>query len=379
MLTTEQMEKFRKELEQQYPKGVWEAFEQTYENRRDYFLKKAMNFKNPLLSMYLFTRLLSKNPLIHVEVMGEKQKKLYYSIHAFFEKEHVEALFYSHYDSYPLLQATGSKSLEIKKILEQFDGFSVYHNGQIIKNEKRFDFDWSFSIDPSYHFVTAMKKRNGVIIEKKKLTSVQKTIEYLEPLLSASEKMKEIENSFLPFIRKYDPTVYMKEDQLLCFIYGNSFALYIKQTVTKKGEIVYKGRVGTKYVQSKDLSIVREKMEKEIMNYITKHRVKAAIAGKSNQFLSRFIYHLIQKQTIDPSFEKWFDTTLTEDHLNRYLKEHIDSTMKIPLSNDEIEYYQQQFKKQGKRRKIKTGYQYGKFIVLISGTKIHLFPEKNIA
>lgn len=379
MLTTEQMEKFQKELEQQYPKGAWEAFEQTYENRRDFFQQKVMNFRNPLFSMYLFTRLLSKNPLIHVEVMGEKQKELYDSVHAFFEKEHVEALFYSHYDSYPLLQATGSKSREIKKILQQFDGFSIYQNGQIIKNEKRFDFDWCFSIDPSYEFVTVMKKQNRHIIEKKKLTSVQETIDYLEPLTTSIKKIKEVEKSFLPFIRTYDSTAYMKEDQLLCFIYGNSFALYIKQTSTKKGETLYKGRVGAKYVQSKDLSIVQEKMKKEIMEYITKNRVKAAIAGKGNHFLSRFIYHLIQKQTINPSFKKWFDTTLTEDYLNRYLKEQIDSTTKSPLSDNEIDHYQQHFKEQGKRYKIKKGYQYGEFIVLISGTKIHLLPKKNIA
>jgi hypothetical protein len=204
-------------------------------------------------------------------------------------------------------------------------------------------------------------------------------MKYLDDLHTQSARMEEIEQTFLSLIHRYDQTAYLKKEELLYFIYGHSFALYMKQVKTKNGDISYKGRVGMKYVQDKDILKLKDKMEKELTNYLIKNRVRATIAGKSNQFISRFIYHLTDKQTINPSFEKQFDTCLTEGEFNAYLKEHIDHTTKICLSNEQLKTYQKYFKQLGKRHKIKEGYQYGHFIVLISSSKIHLFTEKDIA
>jgi len=336
---------------------------------------------------YFIIRML-KEGLIRFEPCtfnGRKQDflKVFQELVLFFEEKGMDTIVIQFIDGEYESKASGVKSKLFLQIIEELDFMDITWDGCFFHNDKRLEDKYYLFLDYENTCVEMKYREIGnwrsvAFHSVEKFSSVQEVQTYNKKKKEFQKELFEKEKEFLPIIQQYDKTAFFDKNDLSFVLYGKKYSLYIKKVGFYNERVTYKGRIGKKYIQNKNIDIVLDRMKDELKKYLVKNRVTATVEGRASNFIDTFLFEILGKRKVNTNFVKRFDTEFTEGEFNFYLKERIGKIKPVVLSDVEKTHYQKELKKSGKSHKVKNGYHYDDLIVLVSASKIHILRQTNV-
>jgi len=366
-------QKMLDELIKTFPKGKWES--ETVHIPPTHFYDEFDTkyfFENKTLG---YNIVFLKRRYQHIYQLSHSYKTPFHQIKPILfsclEREAYDLICYEFKKNKPIFYSFGKKSNLMNGLFNSLGSISLSGNGDIYWNHCRLPYVLNFSY--LYGECSIEKKQKGEIVEKYTIQTFEDVQTFLSTIEKEKQELVEKEQVFLPFIQSYDATAYFKEETQTYYIFGQSYKIYLK-----KEDYGYQGRMDGKKINGYTLDEIVEKMKQSIQQLIIKNRTKAVLEGKTLRFTPRFLQHILEKRVSCYRYERYIDSSFTENELNNWLKDHITNCEKVLLSKEELSSIQTFFKERlNKRHKLKTGYRYGKLFVLVSGTKVHVLkPEE---
>lgn len=370
VLTDKIMRKFSEQMKAKYHSdshGNW----QFNSGHGDYYYWTGNNIFN-------FVVRALKNNIVRFETHIYYAKKtvsvdVYNHFITFLQKENVDLIVTQNHPGFYDIKPTGKISENFLSILNKIGYYTLEWDGKISYHDKRIENKYDLFFDYIKMEMVMNKQvfsgQFGKYTYEKvyTFTSLVDAEKFVAKQIEFKKETLVKEKEFLSIIQSFDKTAYFKEKDLFYYIYGKTYPLYIKRL--SEG---YKGKVGRKYIQNKDLDILTTKMKEELKSYLIKNRVAATVQGRASNFIETFLFEIFGKQKKVTSFSKVFDTSFTEGELNLYLKDRVHKIKKVVLSESEASSIKKVLRENGKRHQIKFVYKYDDLYVLISASKVHI-------
>lgn len=196
--------------------------------------------------------------------------------------------------------------------------------------------------------------------------------QFIEHSLAESEKLKKAEDEIFSIIKRYAPNSFKEQfhirvfEQRISLSFERSFQggkmKYIAHTPSGK-------RVNLKFEK------LLEKVKKETETYLKKHRVKAVVAGKTNDHIYAFWKKIYGWSPDIIDFDYCFISSFSKEEFNEHLKQMVHQVEKKELDPEYAVYFKYYLRTQKIRRKITRSYEFGDLLVFDSPSKVFVYKK----
>jgi len=196
---------------------------------------------------------------------------------------------------------------------------------------------------------------------------------FMEQSLLESKKLMQAEEEIFALIKRYAPNSFKENyyirvfEQQISLSFERSFQngkmKYVAYTPSGK-------RVNLKFEK------LMEKVKKETETYLKKHRVKAVVSGKNNDFIYAFWKKVFHWSPDRIDFDHCFVSSFSKEEFNEHLKPMVHQTETKVLDKEYNTYFQFYLRTQNSRRKIKNAYEFGDLLVFNSSSKLYVYTKE---
>jgi len=271
---------------------------------------------------------------------------------------------------------TGKNSLKVLEISQDSRFSKYFKNGG---NVFRFR-------NVSHHFIHFLTNREELAFEiyshdttlpnlRKTLSSMEEIIQLHDELTRDNLLMNEKKNEILSIVQRYAPNAFHDEQHLRLFEnrYPFSFAKEYK-----KGKIRYIARMPVGNRVNKDLSKLMQKVQTEMESFMKKHRVKAVVAGKTNDNIPHLFNKIYNYIPDLHNYDHIVTSSFTKEQLNHHLKSFISTAEKEVLEKEYIDWFTMFLRMKNKRNRPKFGYKLGDLYLFHSSTQLFIYKKEDI-
>jgi hypothetical protein len=189
-----------------------------------------------------------------------------------------------------------------------------------------------------------------------------------------SERLAEAQEEIFSLIKRYAPNSFKEEYHVRVF--EERLDLSFEQ-VLQNGKIKYTAQTPSGKRVNQKLEKLVEKVKRETETFLKKHRVKAVVAGKTNDYIYAFWKKIYGWSPDLIEFDYCFMSSFSKEEFNTHLKSMVHQTEKKELDSSYGLYFKYYLRTQKIRRKINRSYEFGDLLVFDSPSTVFVYKKED--